>query len=170
MSGRPAQHPHTHAASRSHEGTSALRSRAEPRTQLGSYGERAATWLSLACAVHCLLMPVVIGLMPLLGASGVTHLGSTAESILTLLVIVSAVLGVTWGYRRHHDLRIVFATGIGLAAYLVGHVLVGHVFAESWYGIGLAGVGALTLAASSFLSARLSHAAEHACSGASCTH
>lgn len=133
--------------------------RGQPQGNSGA--ERAATWLSLACAVHCLLMPVAISVMPLLGASGVTHFGPTVEHIMTLLVVASALAGVVWGYRRHRDLRFVFATAGGLAAYLVGHG-----FEERWYGIGLAVVGALMLAGSSFLSARLSHS----CESATCTH
>jgi hypothetical protein len=114
-------------------------------------------------------MPIAISVMPLLGASGVTHLGATTENVLTLLVVASALAGVVWGYRRHRDVRVVYATGIGLAAYLVGHAP-GHAFGEalahSWYGMALAILGALTLAGSSFLSARLSHA----CDSAACTH
>jgi len=137
--------------------------------RISSRAERAATWLSLACAVHCLLMPIAISVMPLLGASGVTSLGPTAENALTLLVVASALAGVVWGYRRHRDKRVVYATGVGLAAYLIGHAP-GHAFGEalahSWYGMALAVLGALTLAGSSFLSARLSHA----CESAACAH
>jgi len=137
--------------------------------RISSRAERAATWLSLACAVHCLLMPIAISVMPLLSASSVTHLGPTADNVLTLLVVASALAGLGWGYRRHRDMRVVYATGVGLAAYLLGHAP-GHAFgdalAHSWYGMALAVLGALTLAGSSFLSARLSHA----CQTASCAH
>src|SRR4051794_11114313 len=68
-----ASHGHTHAARAA--GTQGVR--------VSTRAERAATWLSLACAVHCLLMPIAISVMPLLGASGVTNLGPTAEAILT---------------------------------------------------------------------------------------
>ncbi len=115
--------------------------------------ERIATWLSLACAVHCLVVPLAVGVLPLLGSSGLTQIGSGADLILTTLVVASALAGVFWGYRRHRDLRIVFATGAGLFAYLAGHVL-----ESSWFGVALAATGALLLAASSFLSARLTHA------------
>ena len=128
--------------------------------QGGSHAERAATWLSLACAVHCLLMPIAISVMPLLGASGITDFGPAAELTMTLLVVVSALGAVIWGYRRHHDLRFVLATALGLAAYLVGHAI-GHESESSWLGISLAVLGGLTLAASSFLSARLTHTCAH---------
>ncbi|MDB4989868.1 MAG: MerC mercury resistance protein [Myxococcaceae bacterium] len=101
-------------------------------------------------------MPVAISVMPLLGASGVTHFGPTAELVMTLLVVASALAGVSWGYRRHRDTRIVFATVLGLLAYLLGHA-----YEPSWYGMGLAVLGALTLAGSSFMGARLTHASVH---------
>ncbi|MET0340894.1 MAG: MerC domain-containing protein [Polyangiales bacterium] len=117
--------------------------------------ERAATWLSLACAAHCLLMPVAMTLMPLLGASLAPE-NPTLELVLNVIVVASALLGGWWGYRRHRDARVVLATVVGLAVYLVGHGLEG-----STPGLALAVLGALVLASSSFLSARLQHAAEH---------
>jgi uncharacterized membrane protein YfcA len=129
-----------------------------------SHAERMATWLSLACAVHCLLTPLAIGVLPLLGAS-VQELSPRAHLVLTVLVVASAVLGVAWGYRRHRDARFVVATAFGLVAYLLGHT-----FEEAWYGVALAIVGALTLAASSFLGARLGARLAHACPDPSCAH
>ncbi|HKU36606.1 MAG TPA: MerC domain-containing protein, partial [Polyangiales bacterium] len=120
--------------------------------------ERAATWLSLACAVHCLVMPLAMGVLPLLGASQVSDLSPGVELLLSVLVVGTASIGVFWGYRRHRDARIVTATGIGVAAYLLGHL-----FEDSWPGVALAVVGALVLAASSFLSARLSHVHDPHC-------
>lgn len=142
MPSRPAHHVH---AARSY----------------ASHAERAATWLSVACAVHCLVVPVAMSVMPVIGASGLVHFSPAVELLLTLLVVASAVAGVTWGYRRHRDARIVMATGIGLAAYVVGHL-----HEDSWYGIGLAVGGALVLAGSSLLGARLSHTcADARCAG-----
>ncbi len=120
---------------------------------VNSHLERVATWLSLACAVHCLVMPIALSALPLLGSSGFTRVGSSADLLLTLLVVASALAGSAWGYRRHRDSRIVIGTGVGLATYLLGHL-----FERAWYGVGLAVAGALVLAASSFISARLSHA------------
>jgi len=120
--------------------------------------ERAATWLSLACAVHCLVMPLAMSVMPLLGASGISDLSPRAELLLSVLVVASAGAGVFWGYRRHRDVRVVIATATGLVAYLVGHL-----FEDSWPGMALAVLGALVLAASSFLSARLSHVHDAHC-------
>jgi hypothetical protein len=81
--------------------------------------ERAASWLSLACAVHCLVMPVALALLPVLGASSLA-LNEDLDHVLTALVLVSASGGAIWGYRRHHDARFLVATAVGLACYLAG--------------------------------------------------
>ena len=117
--------------------------------------ERAATWLSLACAAHCLIVPVAVTVMPLLGASFASNLSEGVEHALTGLVVASALGGVFWGYRRHRDLKVVLATAAGLVVYLIGHVLEGSIT-----GLTLGVLGALVLASSSFLSARLQHAAD----------
>jgi hypothetical protein len=125
------------------------------RTRDASHLERAASWLSLACAVHCLVMPVALAVLPVLGASSFA-LDEGLDHALSALVIVSATGGAIWGYRRHHDPRFLVATALGLVCYLAGHAL-----EPSWYGAVGAVLGALTLATSSFLSARIGHAAVH---------
>lgn len=129
-------------------------------TSPASQAERAATWLSLACAVHCLVVPVAMSLMPMLGLSGFA-LSERVETLLTCLVVASALAAIIWGYRRHRDARVVLATTFGLGAYLSGHALEGSVV-----GLVLAVSGALLLAASSFIGARLAHHCEEAtCAG-----
>lgn len=117
--------------------------------------ERVAGWLSLACAAHCLLMPVLLTFMPLLGASLAPE-SAAFELVVNAVVVVSALLGGLWGYRRHRDVRLLGATVVGLAVYLIGHRLEG-----STPGLVLAVLGALVLASSSVMSARLQHAVEH---------
>lgn len=136
-----------------------------------SRAERAAVFLSLLCAVHCLLLPVGMAVLPLLGAGGMLFSEGT-ELALGAFVVVSALLGAAWGYRRHRDLRYVLATLTGLVLYLVGHG-----FEHSWFGLLLSVSGALSLAASSFLGMRAAHHCEedhcagpHRCVDAACTH
>lgn len=129
---------------------------------MASQAERAAAWLSLACAVHCLLMPIVLSVMPLVSSASFA-LSEGTDLVLTVLVVVSVSLGAVWSYRRHRDRRLLLWTSLGLGAYLVGHLLGHH---GSWLGLSLAVGGALMLAASSFAGARL---ARH-CDDVACSH
>jgi hypothetical protein len=124
-------------------------------TTSAAWLERVAGWLSLACAVHCLLMPAALTFMPLVGAS-MAGGSPRVELALNAVVVASALLGGLWGYRRHRDGRVVVGTLVGLVVYLLGHGLDG-----SMVGPVLAVLGALVLASSSVLSARLRHAVEH---------
>src|SRR5690348_12740096 len=83
--------------------------------------ERIATWLSLACAVHCLLVPILALVLPLAGASAGV-LGSPAlDRALLVLVLTAALPSALWGYRRHRDARALSAMLFGVATYLLGH-------------------------------------------------
>jgi hypothetical protein len=119
--------------------------------------ERAATWLSAACALHCLLMPLAMAFLPALGATRVMNVNGNLELGLMLFVVLSASAGAVWGYRRHRDWKITSAMASGLVIYVLAHAYegapVGQVFSV---------LGAVALAVSSFASARLSQTAcEH---------
>ncbi len=122
--------------------------------------ERAATWLSLACAVHCLAMPLLGGVLPALFASQfaaaqlATH-GSGLDIALTAFVVVSVLVSSAFGFARHRDTRVLAGMGVGLCFYLLGHEL-----EESPLSLPLSVLGALCLAATSYFSARLSQRCE----------
>jgi hypothetical protein len=132
-----------------HSRTSQPGSAAPPRARL----ERAAAWLSAACAVHCLVLPVAAALLPLLGISALGSLGGSAELALGLLVAAGGGASALFGFRRHRDLRLSL---IMVACVLV--YLAGHGFEQAWYGHALSVAGGLGLALASFTSARLGHA------------
>jgi hypothetical protein len=119
--------------------------------------ERITGFLSAACAVHCLLMPLVIASLPLVGTSGVA-LSGTTELALSGLVLVSGTASLVLGYRRHRDLRVAAFIGACLALYLIGHAR-----EAAWYGTALSVVAGLGLAAASFWSARLGHMHDAQC-------
>jgi hypothetical protein len=118
--------------------------------------ERAATWLSLACAVHCLVFPLLGGLLPALGASHLISADSGLETMLTLGVVGSVAASGALGFSRHRDLRVLLSMVAGLGFYLVGHALEGKPMS-----LGLSIAGALVLASASFFSARLSQTCAH---------
>lgn len=113
--------------------------------------ERAAGWLSAACAVHCLALPVFSALVPLMGTS-LEGLSPRAELALTITVVLATAAGAWFGFARHRNARLTFAMVAALGVYLVGHAL-----EESWLGPSLGVLGALALAAASFASARATH-------------
>lgn len=118
--------------------------------------ERAATWLSLACAVHCLVVPLLGGVLPALGASQLVAHGSLVDTALTVFVVVSVALSCAFGYARHRNARVLVFAGLGLCLYLLGHAL-----EESPLSLPLSILGALCLAGTSYQSARLAQRCEH---------
>jgi hypothetical protein len=110
----------------------------------------------VACAIHCLLVPVGAALLPLLG-SGASLLG-TADPLLSLLVVAGAGASAVLGYRRHRDLRLSLLMAGCIVLYLAGHAL-----DETWYGRAIAIVGGISLALTSFASARLGHVHTESC-------
>lgn len=124
-----------------------------PHASDSSFGfERVTGWLSAACAIHCLLTPLAIAVLPLLGSSGGVALNGTAETVLNALVLGSGSLSLVLGFRRHRDLRLALVIAGCLLLYLVGHSA-----ETTWYGALLSVVAGFGLAAASFWSARLGH-------------
>jgi hypothetical protein len=84
--------------------------------------------LSALCAVHCLVLPVVAGVLPAFAAVAAGH----AHFHLLMLVLVIPMSGIALGagWLRHRD-GLVMALGLcGMAlmvvAVTVGHDLLGH--------------------------------------------
>ena len=77
--------------------------------------DRLGVAASCACAIHCLITPLLVGLLPLLGLSWFAD-ARTEWSFVALSVLLG-LLSLLPGYFRHHQrLRptIVFMTGICL--------------------------------------------------------
>jgi hypothetical protein len=127
----------------------------EPRTasRLARFGEFA----SLACAVHCAAMPIVIGA----GAAGAFSF-LQEEPVEWAMVLLAAVVGTVaaWkGFKAHGNLAVVTVLLLAIGA-LVVHALhifddvghhEGHAHGIAWTGV-IAGVA---LAASLFVNNRL---------------
>lgn len=61
--------------------------------------DNCGAFLSLACGIHCLSMPLLIVFLPLIGME--FFLNETAEKILAMATIVLAGVSLIWGYRVH---------------------------------------------------------------------
>lgn len=112
--------------------------------------DRAGVVLSAACAVHCVLLPFVAGLLPFLGLQ---HL--VDERVEWLLVSLTALIGVaghTAAYVRHHrhvGPGLLFVAGLGLVLVIrLSHI-------ETFVEPAALGVGGVFLAAAHWMNLRL---------------
>lgn len=64
--------------------------------RLGAYG-------SIACAVHCALLPVLIALLPSLGVA--LFAGDRMELAFVVFASLLGLGSLVWSYRRHRVLR-----------------------------------------------------------------
>lgn len=100
---------------------------------------------SLACAVHCAALPLVVTLLPLAG------LGFLAdERVEWALVGASAVLGVTslcLGYREHRSRRALAVLAAGLALLAGGRIAESRGLLAEPLGVALVVAGGLSIAA-----------------------
>jgi hypothetical protein len=77
--------------------------------------------LGFACAVHCIVVPLLFGVLPALG------LGFLADHAFDLAIVaiasVCAVFGARSGWRSHRDLRVVAGFLLSVVILVVGHAL-----------------------------------------------
>lgn len=81
--------------------------------RLRSAGDRIGMWASIACAVHCALLPLALVLAPALGLGVVGWL-----DVDQIFVLVATVLGVAMlalGYRIHRAVSVWLLMAAGLA-------------------------------------------------------
>ncbi len=108
----------------------------------------AASWL---CAVHCLVMPLIVSFLPLLGTSFLA--GEGGEYVFIGFSVVIAALSLLPGYFKQHGkirILILFASGIGFV------IFADVLFEESIIGkTAFSLVGAICISFSHFLNRRL---------------
>lgn len=80
---------------------------------------RISALLSLACAIHCAAMPMIISVLPLIGMQFLaSHL---LEGLMLAFGVGFGAYGVLRAYwTQHHDLRPVAALGIGVCLIAFG--------------------------------------------------
>jgi len=113
---------------------------------------------SFLCAVHCALVPLLLGVLPALGM----HLAGL-EGIDEAFVVFASILGVstlTMGWRRHRVIHGWLALLPGLALLWIGVFI--HLHDSPVHAIMMT-TGGLLLAGAHFINMRLTHAHTHAC-------
>lgn len=114
--------------------------------------------LSAACALHCLLMPLVVTLLPL---GALAFLADEAfERALIAGSLVLAAASFCWGYRRHRRWRALMI----LAAAAVLLLAVRPQTNESWEPV-TAALGGFGLAAGHWLNRRLCRSCQECARG-----
>ncbi|MEM1214427.1 MAG: MerC domain-containing protein [Bacteroidota bacterium] len=104
---------------------------------------------SFLCAVHCVLMPLLLTLGLASGLEWLEEPLIEWSFILTTVILASWSLVGTWS--RHHDKRPLLIAGVGFAIIIGVHLLPGHV---NHY---IAGLGGLLIAYAHYRNWRLLH-------------
>jgi len=107
-------------------------------------------WVSIACAIHCMVSPIILGMLPMVHAS---------EAIETGLIVVSVALGVLTlgaGYREHGKARVLMLLGFSLA------FLTARFFVAEEFETATVVTGAVLMAIAQFMNVRLQrHCCHH---------
>jgi MerC mercury resistance protein len=111
---------------------------------LDSFG----TTISIACAIQCILFPLLIGVLPLVGLSFLA--GDGVEKIFLLTSITLALASFYFGARYHKHLYILLFLVGGMAL-----IVTGRVWVDTNFEIPFVVSGTLILAAGHVLNRRL---------------
>ena len=122
-----------------------------------------AVLLSGICLVHCLAVPLIVGLFPLLVAGILDH--RQFHQVLLYLVLPTSIIGLWLGYRRHYKFYIA-VIGVAGVAILVAITLFVHDQVDSGTEIIIASAGGIIVALSHILN--LVEARKTSCTEAGC--
>lgn len=90
--------------------------------KIGKWLDRFGMAASWACTLHCLALPFLIGVLPLVGLSFL--LDETTERIFILLSAILAALSLLPAYfRQHGKLRVIFLAASGIGLIVLTHFL-----------------------------------------------
>ncbi len=90
--------------------------------------------LSVACAIHCLTMPLLVAILPLIGLGFLAN--ERAELFLILVAIGLAVGSLAWGIRHHRSWRALLILIVALAFIATARTAVEGTFEVVFYSIG----------------------------------
>ena len=93
-----------------------------------------AACLPFACAIHCLAMPLLGTVLPLIGLSFLAN--ERVEFILIASAIGLAIGSLAWGVRRHRNWRAFLVLIAALAFIATGQIAVEGTFEVVFYSIG----------------------------------
>ena len=112
-------------------------------TRVQALLDGSAVFISAVCAVHCLALPALLVLFPLLG--GTIMADEAFHAVLLWVILPTSILAVGLAMFRHRDWIVLALVGIGLAI-LVGAALWAHDHAEAWVDVAMSITGGMILA------------------------
>jgi hypothetical protein len=107
-------------------------------------------WVSVACAIHCMASPILLGMLPMV------HASETIESVLIVVSIVIGALTLGAGYREHRRARVLVLLVLSVAFLCAKYVVRDALETPTVM------AGALLMAGGQFLNLRLQrHCCRH---------
>lgn len=77
--------------------------------------DRAGMWITTVCAIHCLLLPLIL---PLLALAGLAFIGEDLlENAILGLSVVVGLVSLVGGARRHGEWRLLVPLLVGAVIY-----------------------------------------------------
>ena len=102
-----------------------------------------AVAISALCALHCLALPFLLVLFPLLGATVLTD--EAFHTMLLWVILPTSVIAIGLAMRRHRDARVLSLVAVGLLLLVLAAVWA-HDFAPEWVDKTLSVIGGGILA------------------------
>ncbi len=88
--------------------------RAPERMLISKYFDHIAITLSTICIVHCLAVPIVVAVLPVLALTwGLSD--AHFHTLMLWFVVPSSVLGFAFGYHAHRGAAIVLSGAVAIA-------------------------------------------------------
>lgn len=89
--------------------------------------------LSLGCLLHCIIGPLIISFLPLIGASFLY--GSNLDLCLMLAASLMSLAGLCWGFFRHGRKSPLFILAVGMAFFIISHQIYHHILFSLFTGV-----------------------------------
>jgi hypothetical protein len=115
--------------------------------------DRFGAFASLLCAVHCALLPLIFGILPVLGLAFLANHGF--ERAFVSFAIVLATISLLFGLRKHGSYRAFWFLVPGIGLLVVG-LLIGTTHNDAWHAT-IVSIGGTLVALSHVVNLRLHH-------------
>lgn len=105
--------------------------------------DSSAVVISAVCAIHCLALPLLLVLFPLLGATVMAD--EAFHALLLWFILPTSVIAVALARLNHRDTTVLLLVGSGLAI-LVAAAIWAHDYAPAWVDAAMSVTGGAILA------------------------